>query len=45
MNVNNGVQQNAGGDNKREKVIVVDYTDIQNMGNSLDKMQQKVTLA
>ena len=45
MNLNNGVQQNAGGDNKREKVIVVDYTDIQNMGNSLDKMQQKVTLA
>jgi len=45
MNLNNGIEQNAGGSKMRERVIVVDYTDIQNAGNSLDSMKQKVTLA
>ena len=44
MNLNNGIEQNAGGSVKREKVIVVDYHDIQDKGNELNKMKQKVTL-
>jgi hypothetical protein len=45
MNINNGVTQNAGGQTMRERVIVVDYHDIQNKGNELQMTQQKVTLA
>ena len=45
MNLNGGVTQNAGGSKVREKVVVVDYYDIQNKGKDLSNMQQKVTLA
>jgi hypothetical protein len=45
MNLNNGIGQNAGGDRMRERVIVVDYHDIQDKGNELQMSQQKVTLA
>ena len=45
MNLNNGVGQNAGGDSMRERVIVVDYHDIQDKGNELQMSQQRVTLA
>jgi hypothetical protein len=45
MNLNNGVGQNAGGEGMRERVIVVDYHDIQDKGNELQMSQQRVTLA
>jgi len=45
MNLNNGVGQNAGGEAMRERVIVVDYHDIQDKGNELQMSQQRVTLA
>jgi hypothetical protein len=46
MNLNNNTaQQNAGGESNRERVIVVDYHDIQNKGNELEMSNQRVTLA
>lgn len=42
MNLNNGVEQNAGGSVNR--VTVVDYTDIQNKGTQLNKLQNRVSL-
>jgi hypothetical protein len=42
MNLNNGVEQNAGGGVNR--VTVVDYTDIQDKGNELSKLQSRVSL-
>ena len=42
MNLNNGVEQNAGGGVNR--VTVVDYTDIQEKGNELSKLQSRVSL-
>lgn len=45
MNLNDGVNQNAGGSVKREKVMVVDYTDINDKGKELAKIDEKFTLA
>jgi hypothetical protein len=45
MNLNNGIGQSAGGKGMRERVIVVDYHDIQDKGNELQMSQQRVTLA
>ena len=42
MNLNDGVEQNAGGGVNR--VTVVDYTDIQDKGNELSKLQNRVSL-
>jgi hypothetical protein len=42
MNLNDGVEQNAGGSVNR--VTVVDYTDIQDKGNELTKLQNRVSL-
>ena len=44
MNMNNGVDPNAGGTVNRQQVYVVDYTDIQNKGNELGMLQNRVTL-
>lgn len=45
MNLNEGIDQNAGGSKLREKVMVVDYTDIQNKGNELVQVKNSFTLA
>ncbi len=45
MNINEGINQNAGGSTMREKVMVVDYTDIQNKGNELVQVENSFTLA
>jgi len=45
MNINNSQEQTAQSSSKREKVMVVDYHDIQNKGNELQMMNNKVTLA
>jgi hypothetical protein len=45
MNLNNSQEQTAQSSSKREKVMVVDYHDIQNKGNELQMMNNKVTLA
>lgn len=45
MNLNEGIQQNAGGATMREKVMVVDYTDIQDKGNELVQIENSFTLA
>ena len=45
LNLNDGIEQNAGGAVKREKVMVVDYTDIEDKGNELIKLDEKFTLA
>jgi hypothetical protein len=45
MNLNEGIEQNAGGSKLREKVMVVDYTDIQNKGNELVQVENSFTLA
>jgi hypothetical protein len=45
MNLNNSAEQTAQSSSKREKVIVVDYHDIQDKGNELQMMNNKVTLA
>ena len=45
MNLNNSQEQTAQSSSKREKVIVVDYHDIQDKGNELQMMNNKVTLA
>jgi len=45
MNLNNSQAQTAQSNSKREKVMVVDYHDIQNKGNELQMMNNKVTLA
>jgi len=45
MNLNEGIDQNAGGSKLREKVMVVDYTDIQNKGNELVQVENSFTLA
>ena len=45
MNLNEGIEQNAGGSTIREKVMVVDYTDIQNKGNELVQVENSFTLA
>ena len=42
-NENDGVEQTASSTNE-EKVYVVDYTDIQNTGNEVNKLQQRVQL-
>lgn len=36
---------NAGGSEDRGKVMVVDYTDIENKGNEVNKLKNRVTLA
>lgn len=43
MNLNNGVEQNAGGSVDRQ-VMVVDYTDIQNKRNEIEGLQERVSL-
>lgn len=43
MNLNDGVEQNAGGAVER-KVMVVDYTDIENKGKEVNKLQNRVSL-
>jgi hypothetical protein len=45
MNLNNSQAQTAQSNSKREKVMVVDYHDIQDKGNELQMMNNKVTLA
>jgi hypothetical protein len=45
MNLNNSQEQTAQSNSKRDKVMVVDYHDIQNKGNELQMMNNKVTLA
>jgi hypothetical protein len=45
MNLNNSQAQTAQSNSKRDKVMVVDYHDIQNKGNELQMMNNKVTLA
>ena len=45
MNLNNSQEQTAQSNSKREKVMVVDYHDIQDKGNELQMMNNKVTLA
>ena len=45
MNLNNSQQQTAQSNSKRDKVMVVDYHDIQDKGNELQMMNNKVTLA
>jgi hypothetical protein len=45
MNINNSQEQTAQSSSKREKVMVVDYHDIQDKGNELQMMNNKVTLA
>lgn len=45
MNLNTGVNQTASSTANRERVIVVDYHDIADKGNELQKRNQKVTLA
>jgi len=45
MNLNNSAEQTAQSNSKRDKVMVVDYHDIQNKGNELQMMNNKVTLA
>lgn len=44
LNQNTGLQS-AGGESKKERVIVVDYNDISEKGNELQNMKQRVTLA
>jgi hypothetical protein len=45
MNLNNSQEQTAQSNSKRDKVMVVDYHDIQDKGNELQMMNNKVTLA
>jgi hypothetical protein len=45
MNLNNSQEQTAQSNSKRNKVMVVDYHDIQDKGNELQMMNNKVTLA
>ena len=45
MNLNNSAEQTAQSNSKRNKVMVVDYHDIQDKGNELQMMNNKVTLA
>jgi hypothetical protein len=45
MNLNNSQAQTAQSNSKRDKVMVVDYHDIQDKGNELQMMNNKVTLA
>jgi hypothetical protein len=45
MNLNNSAEQTAQSNSKRDKVMVVDYHDIQDKGNELQMMNNKVTLA
>ena len=45
MSLNNSQEQTAQSNSKREKVMVVDYHDIQDKGNELQMMNNKVTLA
>ena len=45
INLNNSQEQTAQSNSKRNKVMVVDYHDIQDKGNELQMMNNKVTLA